>query len=182
MSQPPETDYKNFDHEIPCYVFGYYNGEEDLMGTEEERKNEIREQLAQRIADSYGTDPWRDAEPAVTIPPIHRPAKNTANESFTERMRDKRLVRAGFSEYDKIINQPVLMQFGNGDYVYECRITEVSARGRAVYVAPMSDSVGKTISAKMEGWWLLNKVKFIDKVSLENPKKVDEKDMTRTIL
>jgi hypothetical protein len=157
MNPKPENVTQNFDYEVPCYVYGYYNGEDPIMDEYEEKLSSLG-----------------------TVPGPHN-KKKTPSTSFKEKMRDKMLEKVGFPKHENFINEPLLLQIGDGSVIFEARITAVSENVRAAFIEPTHKPYGRTISDKMVGWWLFDKLRLVDKINVTDSK-TNEKDMHRNIL
>ena len=211
--EEPDIPY-NFDYEIPCYVYGYYNGDTNNMGDEEVNElgvtaDALRQELAEDIAERHGTDPWREEEntdgPRELLRRSHRRREriHTATpdiinrelyenrrkenkaldgDELLSRLRDRRLSSKGYPSADSFIGQNILICVGDGEIIYEARITTISSRARSVFLEQSLKPKGRTITTKMVGWWKIEKIKFIDKLIAINPVPQPEKDMSRTIL
>ena len=105
------------------------------------------------------------------------------SENFMARICDKKLAKSGFPGKDSFLNKNVLVRIGDVEVIYEVRVKAVSVRGRSVFLVKTTNKKVRTVTDKMIGWWLTDKVTFIDKVCLDAEKEiVTEKDMTRNIL
>ena len=166
MNPEPEDVNQNFDHEIPCYVYGYYNGEESIM----DEDDIVR--LRNRHNNHIGS-----------MPEKYKTKKDTAEtvKDFKTRMCDKKLAKAGFPCREELVNRPLLIEVGDGGFIFEALITEISESGKAFFIEPTHNPLGRTITEKMVGWWRLEKIKLVDKINVKKSK-VKEKDMTRSIL
>ena len=104
------------------------------------------------------------------------------SNDFFERLKNRKLERAGFPSYDKCINNVVLLSVGDSERVYEALICDISLRGRSIRIEPSSRKNGATtISEKMAGWWLIDKLSFIDTIDICN-KQLPEKELPRAIV
>jgi len=172
----PDYDNWDFDYEIPYYVYGYYNGEESDMA---------------KLPDNWGTDalpPLRQRKRSLSKY-VKSPLDLTTHSSkrdeqeemqkenenlkddledsnkFFSRLRDRKLEKAGFPSCARCIGEVVLISVGDSERVYETLLVDVSQRGRSIRIAASERKNGATtISQKMEGWWLVDKLRFIDTI------------------
>ena len=113
----------------------------------------------------------------------NKPPQGEVSSDFMARICDKKLAKSGFPGKDSFLNKNVLVRIGDVEVIYEVRVKAVSVRGHSVFLVKTTNKKVRTVTDKMIGWWLTDKVTFIDKVCLDLEKDmVAEKDMTRNIL